>query len=584
MVCRTTLSSMWKARSDTASDPCGRLNSQNTSRWRRKVWSTSFCSGSWDTGNSRLSTKCATIPDSETSRMTMPSRGWRSVCARTQTASRIELSGFRSRAAALVRWVRIHPEIGRPWKKWRTTGYTFISATTIAELSALVLGMTSTPRQVNASLDTHRSHTSRRPTTARLITISAAVALVSHMVFLLLLPSAWQRNQSTDYSRYYEPVAGNLAAGGGLFLASKPALLYPCGIPIMYAATFRVADTLHITRRTGLRLLEAFLLASTSVLITLTARLILSWKVALVASGLWSTYPFHLWLTKQPDPTSALSLLLLLSVFLFVKWSADGRRSVLYGCMVGLLLGIAALIKPITIALPAIMAGLACICVVPCQRRQRALFSSCVIVAYLIAISPWEIWARKVSGQWIPLGTNGPNVLIDGLTLGTVRGLRPVWMPEDVRALIQEAVEHYEELKTTGSISKFLITKAKEEPTVLAQFFVIKAARSWYGSESHAFERWVLVIQLLYLPFVIAGAREVLSGDSQQRNVLLTVTAITLYFWAITTFAALPVLRYLVPAISLVMIVAAGAFYSLATNVLRLCYPRARMSVSSPGH
>jgi hypothetical protein len=211
---------------------------------------------------------------------------------------------------------------------------------------------------------------------------------------------------------------------------------------------------------------------------------------------------------------------------------------------------------------------LACICVVPCRPRQRALFSSCVIVAYLIAILPWEIWARKVSGQWIPLGTNGPNVLIDGLTLGTVRGVKPVWIPQDVRALTQDAVGHYKELKTTGSISKFLITKAREEPTVVAQLFLIKAARSWYGSESHAFEKWVLVIQLLYLPFVIFGAREMLSGDGQQRNFLLTVTAITLYFWAITTLTALPDLRYLVPAVSLVMIVAAVAFYSLAIKFL----------------
>ena len=424
----------------------------------------------------------------------------------------------------------------------------------------------------------------KQPTTPRLkvllILISAAIALLSHILFVALLPSAWQQNQSTDYSGYYEPVARNLVSGDGLFLASKPALLYPCGIPIMYAATFYVADTLHITRRTGLRILEALLLTITSVLVTLTALLILSWRVALVASALWSAYPFHLWLTKQPDATSALSLLLLFSVFLFVRWSVDGRRSVEYGCLVGLILGIAALIKPITIALPAMVVGLACVCVVPCRPRQRVLFSSCVIVAYLIMISPWEIWARKVSGEWIPLGTNGPNVLIDGLTLGTVRGVKPVWMPQDVRALTQDAVKHYKDLKTTSSISKFLLTKAKEEPTVVAQLFLIKAARSWYGSESHAFEKWVLLIQLLYLPFVLFGAREMLRGDRQQRNFLLIVTATTLYFWATTTLTALPDLRYLVPAVSLVMIVAAVAFHSLTIDFLCLCHPgQARLTL-----
>src|SRR6267154_861693 len=191
-----------------------------------------------------------------------------------------------------------------------------------------------------------------------LLLISAAVALVSHIVFLLLLPSGWQRNQSPDYDNYYEPVAQSLASGGGFFLASEPALRYPCGIPIMYAATFYVCDTLRIPRHVGLRLLEALLLTLTSVLVSVTALLILNWRLALVASVMWSTYPFHLWLTKQAEATSALSLLLLLGVSIFLRWSAAGRHSLQYGCLVGLILGIAALIKPIAIALPIIVAGL----------------------------------------------------------------------------------------------------------------------------------------------------------------------------------------------------------------------------------
>ncbi len=403
-----------------------------------------------------------------------------------------------------------------------------------------------------------------RQNKALLLLISAAVALVSHIVFLLLLPSGWQQNQSPDYEKYYEPVAQSLASGGGFMLAARPALRYPCGIPIMYASTFYVSDTLHIPRHIGLRLLEAILLTLTSMLVSVVVLLILNLRVAFVASAMWSTYPFHLWQSKQADATSALSLLLLLAVFLFLRWSAEGRRSVQYGCLTGLILGIAALIKPIAIALPIIFAVIACICVVPCRPRQRALFSFCVILFYLLPISPWELWARKVSGGWIPLGTNGPNVLIDGLTFGTVRGAKPVWMPQDVRALTRDAVEHYKELKTTSSIAKFLLAKARKEPGVVVRLFLVKTARSWYGNESHTSEKWVFVIQLLYLPFVISGVREMSRGDRQQRNFLLIVATVTLYFWAVTTFVALPLLRYLVPAISLVTIVAAVAFDVLA--------------------
>jgi 4-amino-4-deoxy-L-arabinose transferase-like glycosyltransferase len=415
---------------------------------------------------------------------------------------------------------------------------------------------------------------------ALLLSISGAIALLSHILFLLLLPTALQRAPSPDYVKFYEPVAQTLAAGGGFTLASKPALLYPCGIPIMYAATFRMADALSIPRKTGLRILEALSLTLTSVLVSLLALQILSWRVALVASTMWSVYPFHLWLTQQPDSTSAFSLLLLCGVLLFVRWCTRGQRSVRYGCLVGLLLGIAALIKPIAIALPIVFAGLACICVVPCRPRQRTLFSFCIVVAFLLTISPWEVAAREASGQWIPLCTNGPNVLIDGLTLGTVRGVKPVWMPKNVRALTQDAVDHYRDLKTTRSIAKFLIAKIREEPIVVAQLFLIKAARSWYGNESHTFEKWVVVIQFFYLPFVLYGARKMFMGDHQHRNFLLIVAAMVLYFWAMATLTALPELRYLVPAMSLVMIVAAVAFDAFAAHCLqRLSSARHRAEV-----
>jgi hypothetical protein len=403
-----------------------------------------------------------------------------------------------------------------------------------------------------------------------LLSISAVVALLSHILFLLLLPGDLKRTPSPDYVKFYEPVARTLASGDGFFLASRPAILYPCGTPIMYAATFRAADTLHIARSTGLRILEGMLLTLTSVLVSLLALMILSCRVALVASAMWSTYPFHLWLTKQPDSTSAFSLVLLLGVLLFVRWSTDGRRSIQYGCLMGLILGIAALIKPIAIALPFIFVGLACICVIPCRPRHRALFSICMIIAYLIPISPWEVWARKVSGQWIALCTNGPNVLIDGLTVGTVRGVKPVWMPQNVRALTQDAVEHYKDLKTTGSIANFLIAKIRVEPQVVAQLLLIKAVRSWYGNESHAFEKWVVGIQLLYLPFVIFGVREISRGDRQHRNFLLVVAAVVLYFWAMTTFIALPELRYLIPAMGFVMIIAGVAFDTLTAAIVSL--------------
>jgi hypothetical protein len=60
-------------------------------------------------------------------------------------------------------------------------------------------------------------------------------------IFLLGLPSTFRQNQSADYAIYYEPLAQKLATGGSFFLASRPALRYPPGIPVMYAGTFWIS-------------------------------------------------------------------------------------------------------------------------------------------------------------------------------------------------------------------------------------------------------------------------------------------------------------------------------------------------------
>src|SRR5438445_11679948 len=101
--------------------------------------------------------------------------------------------------------------------------------------------------------------------------------------------------------------------------------------------------------------------------------------------------------------------------------------------------------------------GLAWMCTAPCRPRHRGRFSFCVLVAYLLLISPWEVWAWRVSGHCIPLCTNGPNALTDGLTFGTVRGLKPVPMPESVPTLTEDALAHAQPPSTRARIASFRV-------------------------------------------------------------------------------------------------------------------------------
>ena len=400
-----------------------------------------------------------------------------------------------------------------------------------------------------------------------LLSLSAVVALVAHLLFLLLLPQPWRRNQSSDYMQYYEPVAQSLIAGNGFYLHSKPALTYPPGIPMLYAAAFWAARKVDLSEANALRIVGGFLLTVSAVLVCLLAMRFFRWRVALLASGLWSTYPFHLWLTKQPDATSLFSVLLLTSALLFFAWSSKTQNGIRYGVLLGLILGVTALVKPFSIGLPLAFVALAGVSPISGQRRSRIVFSACLLITYAATISPWEIWAWHVGGHWIPLCTNGSNALIDGLTFGTERGLPQVALPEGARALVRDAASHYPQLKSTSSIAHYILTRVRQTPIAILELLLVKAARSWFGNESHTLERWIAIIQLVYLPFLLLGARTVWKyGDAPQKNFALLAIVFTAYFWIMTTVTAEAILRYMVPVHCLLVVFVAVSFEFLATR------------------
>src|ERR1022692_1897203 len=121
-----------------------------------------------------------------------------------------------------------------------------------------------------------------------LLVVSVALSLASHVVFLRFLPSLWQRNESADYRVFYEPVARQLAAGRGFHLPSgKPALKYPPGIPIVYGATFWLADRTGLSYETGVVALQALLAILSGALVAALALQCYGARVALPACVLW---------------------------------------------------------------------------------------------------------------------------------------------------------------------------------------------------------------------------------------------------------------------------------------------------------
>lgn len=400
-----------------------------------------------------------------------------------------------------------------------------------------------------------------------LIVVAVLLSLLSHIVFLRLLPIPWQRNESADYRVFYEPVARQLEAGNGFHLPSgSPALKYPPGIPSVFAATFWLSDHLGVSHHNGLRALQGLLTVATSLMVAMIAFETSGARVGLMACFLWSTYPFHLWLSKQPSAEPLICVLLAASVLAFLRWTLTGRGAVLWGSLCGAVVACAALTKPFNIGLAAVFVALAWICDVPCTRRARALFSASVVLAFALSMLPWEVWASEQAGHCIPLCTNGTASLVDGLTFGVGRNKIQTLpaLPSPVAALANDFAAHRRDFETNRKIIGLLLADIRKKPTAVASLFFVKAMQSWYENDSHHHERWAALIQLFYLPLLLLGAWLARRSDRQYKNFALIACGVGLYYWAMTTFVALAILRYMVPAISLLMVVAGNGLEVMA--------------------
>ena len=110
----------------------------------------------------------------------------------------------------------------------------------------------------------------------------------------------------------------------------------------------------------------------------------------------------------------------------------------------------------------------------------------------------------------------------------------------------------YRELDSIGSIARFLLEKMKETPSAVLQLVAIKAARAWYGTDSGVLDKWLLLFQIPVVAGLFVGVVKTWRRKStREAGALIALTV--LYFWLITT-AALSIVRYMVPALALMVV------------------------------
>lgn len=401
---------------------------------------------------------------------------------------------------------------------------------------------------------------------------------VTILLFWSIVPGGWDERDAADYRSFYKPVALNLLVGKGLVTSDGSlATRYPPGFPLILAGLFSMAKLTGTPEHWWLQGFTLLAMGLACVLLYGLTLIVIGKRVALIAAILWMTYPFNLWLTKQPNSEIAFLPFFYGSLFLFGKVLWRGWNKLLLPLSVGALIGFAALVRPIAILIGILLAGLLI------ALRWKNGWKHCVIPAALVLIGniavvmPWEILVWSRTGKWIPLSTGGVPGIRDGLTCALVtKGYRrPLKVPLAMRKVVTKAVEEWKQggLKTTGDILAFLRKQASENPIGVLQLFWWKMKRAWYGTDAQrSEERWILLIQAPYLLLALLGSWLLWRRGGRHREWFILSSLLVLYFWGMTTMV-LSILRYMVPAIGLLFPAIASLLDSALDNCRRNLTP-----------
>ena len=307
------------------------------------------------------------------------------------------------------------------------------------------------------------------------------------LIFWEILPVNFRVNESSDYFAYYEPVARNILNGNGIVvLNQQPAVSNPPGYAFILAGFFALARLFSLPEalvNSGFTLL---LMAISSMSVFLFARRVWGIPGAWISALFFMTYPFVLWLTKQPASEVPFMAAFFISVYLFWTGLENDKNIWITLVLSGCFAGISMLIGGIAIGVGIILAILLLALKKNISVKRRFVEALVLLLANFLIILPWGIWTYRETGHLIPLGTNGVPSIRDGLTFAVVsKGYRQkIEVPPDVENLQNQLLSKNDSMTSLGTIAQVIFGFLIKEPIPVIKLFLIKMLRSWYGTDS----------------------------------------------------------------------------------------------------
>jgi len=377
------------------------------------------------------------------------------------------------------------------------------------------------------------------------------VGLLIHQI----IPASLSQAESSDYVYTYRPAALNLLAGKGYTLGTNQLItFFPPGYSIILAIFLGLTQDI-LAERTAILLLNLLAGGFTTVLVYDLSSKVFGDAAGLLAAFFWLTYPFYLWLVGNPNTELPFLVFFLASFFCF--WSAlkttHPRLRMTWLFFAGFLHAIALLIRPILIGMWILWGVFWLVWRIKAGKSsflRSILELSIFFMGVATLLIPWELAVYRQTSQIVPISTAGPVGIRDGLTFGILsKGYRQsINLPPDVSSLM----EKISSLTGEGRFFSELSGIAGEYPAAFSKLLLLKALRSWYATDSARFEAIILPIQLVYLVLILWGFVSAWKSRGTARTYAAFVALTALYFWLATT-SALSILRYMIPAMCILM-------------------------------
>jgi 4-amino-4-deoxy-L-arabinose transferase-like glycosyltransferase len=348
---------------------------------------------------------------------------------------------------------------------------------------------------------------------------------------------------------------------------------YPVYAPPLYAVFISAFLTLFGDNQLPVKIAQTILDSLTVVFGYVVIRETLGIHTGMLSAGIMAVYPFSIYLSttigSEPLFTFFLSAFMLLALY------AIRFQNTYYYCAAGVLLGLATLTRGATQFFPIVFLAILMLIHRPTKKLLFSYGAFCL--SFVMVISPWALRNHLVLDDFIPVGTAGGWVFLQGST--------EIFLTSNA---LQEWPAYYETLlaisvnvppigSKPSAIDKFNAragienykSRLRNDPVSFIPFLTKKFLRLWYAGESGRNDMIVLSVNLLLYVFAVAGL--VLAW--YRKIPLAWLPAGIVGYFVLVHWVSLPLFRYMMPVMPYLIGFAASAVISICNGSGRLHSP-----------